>query len=64
MSGKHFTQLFDNICQCFYLSCLPATYFFPLLFWVQVIHAEVSKFHNEFQRADSLDDMIHLHNVQ
>jgi len=28
-----------------------------------VIHAEVSKFHNEFQRADSLDDMIYLHNV-
>ena len=40
--------------------------FFSLLVFsvFKVIHAEVSKFHNEFQKADSLDDMIHLHNVQ
>lgn len=28
-----------------------------------VIHAEVSKFHDEFRKAKSLDDMIYLHNV-
>ena len=44
---------------------LPPPLIFLLRFSVlQVIHAEVSKFHNEFQKADSLDDMIHLHNVQ
>ena len=69
MNGKYAAQLFDHICKSCAIFFPPPPscplLIFPLLFFCfQVIHAEVSKFHNEFQKADSLDDMIHLHNVQ